>query len=348
MRPITHLDRLVAMLALEALCALAACSTPDGAGDSSGGGGNGGSSNGGSGGASTQVGAGGAPVLPPIQALPATAPVVCDGGLRPRAYILGAYHTILELDPETLEMHSLGTFTCPPLYDQPMRMTVSQAGFAYLLFQDANIYRVDLTTLECTTTAYVPAQLGFDDRDQLINDLGSEWLAIAPSDDRLYMIGDTIKKPTLASSDLVDFELHQVGAIEPVFYVEPNFLTDMKMDAFGRIFALAYDGTLAQIDATTGAVVAEDHTGFYANSGSYGGCAPALLPYDGALYLIGGCDDGILRYDLATKALEPLGQLLESVWAVSATACVHAPSEPDAGADAAADAGAPASDAALE
>jgi hypothetical protein len=232
-------------------------------------------------------------------------------------------------------MHALGTLPCVPLAtsDEPVRIAVSQAGFAYVLFEDADIYRVNLETLACTRTPYVPAQFGFDDSQQLIDDYGRQWMTVTPSDDQLAMVGNPTT-PTLAVSDLVDFQLQRIGAIEPLFYGNPDFLTDVQMDAFGRVFALSYQGGLAQIDPTTGAVVAEDDTGFFASDGiGYGSCWPTLLPYDGALYIIGGCDSALLRYDLATKTLEPGGQLIEEALAVSAMACVHAP--PDAGADAA-------------
>jgi hypothetical protein len=330
---------IVAALATSAL--LAACGDPssNGAGGSSEG-------SGGSRGATGQAGP--APSWPTIQAVPVTAPVVCDGGLRPRAYILGADHTLLDFDPETLAMHALGTLTCAPAQAtdaEPIRITVSQAGFAYVLFQDANIYRVNLDTLACTRTPYVQGQLGFDDAQQLIDDDGRQWMAVTPSDDRLTLVGNPTT-PTLAVSDLVGFQLQRIGAIEPLFYADPDFLSDVKMDAFGRIVALTYQGGLAQIDPLTGTVVAEDDTGFFAANGlGEGACWPMLLPYDGALYILGGCDNGMLRYDLATKTLEPVGQLVEDVWAVSAMACVHAPTDADAGADAAgSDASAPASD----
>ena len=314
------------------------------------GGGTGGASDGaggdraGGGAVPAQTGVGGAGVaLPPIQAEPTTAPVVCEGGLRPKAYVL-RYDSLLEFDPTTLEMHELGSLTCPtnPIANNrpyPWRFTVSQAGFAYVLFNDWRIYRVDLKTLACTVTPYVPGQLSFDD-DYDDN------MALTPGDDRLYMISDTV----LGVSDLLNYQLHRVAMLEPA----AKKAIDVKMDAFGRMFAIpgaGYD-TLVQLDAATGTVVAEDNTGF-APLASLGTsmsvasmtCRPILLTYDGMLYLIGGCDRGMVRYDLATKTLIPMGQLTVNVSAASATACVHQPNELDAGADAAAAASAPASDA---
>jgi hypothetical protein len=98
------------------------------------------------------------------------------------------------------------------------------------------------------------------------------------------------------------------------------------MDAFGRIFGLDMHGTIYQIDPTTGAAIAADET---LSNGTI------LLPYDGALYILAASYDGVLRYDLATKTLQSIGGLFYPVWEASAMACVHAPAEPDAGADAA-------------
>jgi hypothetical protein len=282
----------------------------------------------------------------------ATTPVVCPGGLRPKAYLLGYGPTLFDFDPQTLETHALGTLTLPSSNAEPARMTVSQTGTAYAFFLDANLYRIDLASLAPTATAYVPKQLGFVEQAY-----GQQpWITLTPSDDRLYMVGNPTT-PTLAISDLAGFQLNRIGAIQPDFYAQA--LADVKADASGRLFALTYDGALLDIDATTGAIVAEDNTGFLPPgvntcympwASPYELCGiPMLLPYDGALYLIGGSENSVARYDLTAKTLEPVGQVATDIWAVSAMTCVHAPS--DGGADDAADAAdaaAPASDAGSE
>ncbi len=295
------------------LCTLlAACSWPA---EDIGGGGSGGS---GGGGGTTEAGAGGAPALPRIEPVPPTAPVVCAGGLRPKAYMIGYDSMLFDFDPDTLEMRLLGNLACPTTGVDPMEMTVSQAGVAYVLYhQDATIYRVDLETLACTRTPYMDGQLGFS--------IGT--MVIPPGGDRLYMLGTLgdMSTPTLAVADLVDFQVHVVGDIEPVFWTSDDSLVNAQMDAFGRLFALTFhEGNLVQIDPTAGAVVAEDQTG---DPDGYGACgATGLLTYDDAFYLLGSCENDVVHYDLATGTLEPTGTLIENILAMSAMPCV--PSAP--------------------
>jgi hypothetical protein len=260
---------------------------------------------------------------------------VCASGLRPKAYAVGYDSMLFDFDPDTLEMRLLGNLACPTTGVDPMEMTVSQAGVAYLLYhQDATIYRVDLETLACTRTPYVDGQLGFS--------VGT--MVVPPGDDRLYMLGTVgnTRTPTLAAVDLVDFQVRLIGDIEPVFWASDDSLANAQMDAFGRMFALTYEeGYIVQIDPTTGAIVAQDQTG---DPSGYGACgATGLLAYDGAFYLLGSCENDVVRYDLATGTLKPTGTLIENILAVGAVPCVEAPNV-----DESADAGAPASDAALE
>jgi hypothetical protein len=152
------------------------------------------------------------------------------------------------------------------------------------------------------------------------------------------MLGNSAA-PVLAVSDLDDYLLFPVGRIEPS--VDPA--ADLKVDAFGRMFALDEDGTLTQLEPTTGAVLGQDDTGL-ANTESVW----AMLSYEGALYFFASSDGSVSRYDLAAKTLTPVGQLSQSIIGAAAAPCVRAPDVPDAGgatdagSDAATDADTPA------
>ncbi len=116
-------------------------------------------------------------------------------------------------------MRWLGNLACATTATDPMEMTVSQSGVAYVP-QDANIYRADLGPLARTRTPYMDGQLGFS--------VGS--IAISPSDDRLYMLGTIgdMGAPTVAVSDLVDFQVHLIGDIEPVFWPSTTLLSTRR------------------------------------------------------------------------------------------------------------------------
>jgi len=93
----------------------------------------------------------------------------------------------------------------------------------------------------------------------------------------------------------------------------------------GEKFTLGLDGTLYELDPSTGAVLGADHTGFTSDNGWTNGVSgAALLAYDGQLYVFGGASGGVSRYDVATKALYPIGAVNQMVVGASATPCLSA------------------------
>ena len=141
-------------------------------------------------------------------------------------------------------MRWLGNLACATTATNPMEMTVSQSGVAYVP-QDANIYRANLWTLARTRTPYIDGQLGFS--------VGS--IAISPSDDRLYMLGTIgdMGTPTVAVSDTRRLSGASHRRHRARLLAEYDSLVDAEMNTFGRIFALTFQGgNLAQIDPTTG------------------------------------------------------------------------------------------------
>lgn len=264
-----------------------------------------------------------APTVPPIATTtPARAPAMCSGGAAPQAYLITLGGTLFALDPGTLEMQSLGVLPCDLTAD-PIAMTATTSGTAYVLYDDGNLFDVDVSTLACHPTAYQPGQLGFGAQVGLTVGAGD-------AADRLYAYGESAA-PLLGISDLTSFRLFDVGPASP----SPSGSTvDLASDAYGRLFTLGLDGTLYQLDPSTGAVLGEDHTGFTTQNGwTNGASSTALLAYDGQLFLLGGDSGGVSRYDVGTKALYPVGAVNQVVVAASAAPCVSAAEAgPDAGA----------------
>jgi hypothetical protein len=259
--------------------------------------------------------------LPPLDATPAaSAPSICAGGAPPKAYLLAADTTVFEFDPSTLSLHSLGVLECAA-NGKPWTFSVSQDGSAYVMFEDWNIYRVDLSTMQCSMTAYVPGQLGFT---------GQEAIALAPAEKRMYVFGND-GAPMLAVADVKDFLLFPLGAGQPA----APFPVDMKVDAYNRIYGLGDTGVLTQFDPSTGDVIGQDLTGFDGTTGGW-----ALMAYEDSLYFFGGDYGGVTRYDVATKTLTPIGQVNQTIVGASAVPCTSAPSSVDGGPNGAPDAGA--------
>jgi hypothetical protein len=233
--------------------------------------------------------------------------------------------TLFAFDPTTLAMRSLGTATCSTSAS-PLTLTVTTAGKALALYSDGTLYAIDLGTMACTPTSYQSGQLGLSSR------LG---IAVGAGDtaDRLFVYGNATM-PVLGVSDLTSFHMFDVGTAG---MASPSASTlDLASDAYGRLFTLGTDGTLYELDPTTGVLRGADHTGFDGINGWTNGVnGTALMAYGSQLYFFAGDSGGVSRYDLTTKTLYPVGAVNQLVVGASATPCLAragspAP-EPDAG-----------------
>jgi hypothetical protein len=220
----------------------------------------------------------------------------------PTAYLWTADAALYTFDPATLQTTLLGVVSCPS--DQPpWTMTVSGSGFGYMIYDDWNIYRVDLATLACTPTPYVPGQLGFT---------GEEGVAVAREDgvERFFVFGDGTV-PTLAVSDFTSFVLSEVGPATP----DPDaFPVAVQGDASGRLYALSQTGTFFELGSTPAEVsdLAQTTLGEPDNW--------AILRYGAGIYLFGQ-GGAVGLYDPVANQLVPLGSVNMSIIGASAAPC---------------------------
>jgi hypothetical protein len=220
------------------------------------------------------------------------------------AYLWSQTGELLTFDPNTLATQSLGTVACPTT-SVPWTLSVSRTGFGYMLYEDWNVYRVDLATLACTRTAYVPFQLGFS---------GQEGIAVSRNAgaERFYVYGMGTSGPLLAVTDFTSFVLAPVGPVTPP---PTAFPLDIQGDARGRLFALSDNGELAAIDSATAAVIVDVQTGFHSSDW-------AVMTYGSTLYFFGNGDGEVSRYDLTSRALTPLGKVNVPIIGASAYPCI--------------------------
>jgi hypothetical protein len=258
------------------------------------------------------------PNVPPISATPSQGtPTLCADGAAPQAYLWAVDSTLFSFDPSSLETRALGVINCPTTAN-PWSLNVAASGATYAIYEDGSLYEVDLGTLACQPTAYSVGQLGFYGQTGMT-------LGAGENANRLYVYGQG-SSPALGVSDLSRFILFQLGPITP----QPQPLpVDLKSDAYGRLFTLTSNGRFDELDPATGSLLGEDNTGF---SGTQGGWA--LLPDNGQLYFFGGVSGGVSRYDVAAKALFPLGQVNQTIVGASAAPCVSSAVATPPGADA--------------
>jgi hypothetical protein len=261
-----------------------------------------------------------APPIGPTTLTPG--PAACARGQSPQALLLTEDATLLSFDPPSLSTRVLGKLGCPSS-PTPAAFAVTSSGTAFVLGRDQVIYQVDLASLSCTKSAYAPGQLGFAPSGMTAG--------AGPAADRMYYVGGS-GQPEFAVSDLTSFDLFEIGALGSS---GTPALIDAKVDAFDRMYALGIDGTLEQLDPTSGEVLGEDHTGFQGTT-----TGSAMLVWGTELYLFQGGTGNVSRYDLASKTSTPVGAISMALVGAGSTPCVasSAVSE-DAGLDAAVDGG---------
>jgi hypothetical protein len=230
-----------------------------------------------------------------------SAPTCADAKLN--AYLCDDGETLYTFDPMTLATAPIGQLSCPT-QATPWTMTVDGLGSAYVIYDDWYVYRVDLATLSCALTPYVPGQLGFT---------GEEGIAVAAVGgvDRFFVFGAS-PDPTLAVSDLTSFVLSPVGPVTP-----PNgeFPVAIQGDAFGHLYAFSQDSTFFELSSASAGVTHLGHPSLP------GGGNWAVMAYGSQIYLF-GAGGTVGRYDPPSQQLTTLGTVGFSVIGASATPCV--------------------------
>ena len=223
---------------------------------------------------------------------------ICPDGGLPTAYLIDAAGALYVFDPASLHVQLLGTPNCGAQATEPgpWTLSVSREGVAYVVYEDWNIYAVDLHTLACTQTPFVPGQLGISNNYAIA-------ISRASGPERMFVFGlppGDGTKPVLASTDLSTFVLTEVG--RPIALPAPEAEFDMQADAFGNLYLYTPDGVLTELGDTTGAVTGWSATGFPPPATSW-----AVMTYQDQVYLFGGHEAA--RYDFATRRAVDLGPL---------------------------------------
>jgi hypothetical protein len=76
-------------------------------------------------------------------------------------YIIGQDNKFYSFYPPTLAVTLKGVLSCPAGGATPFSMAVDRNGIAWVHFSDGKIYHVDVNTVACTPSAFVPNQAGF-------------------------------------------------------------------------------------------------------------------------------------------------------------------------------------------
>lgn len=245
---------------------------------------------------------------PPLAGPTKQKAVECQLGTDRTAFLLAQSGRLYRFDASTRVATAVGSLPCATSAT-PFTMAVG-AGAAYVLYSDASLFRVDVRTLACTKLPFNPGQLGLP---------GNSAIAVSSFGDRdaLFVYGPRSGActATLATYDLVTFEMREVGAVLP--NPTTGFPLEMKADAYQRLLAMSSDGVIFAIDRATALVQGRTETGFTA------GPANGLLPYEEELFIFVREDGTIGRYDFGTRIVSVVGAVGEAIVGAGTAPCVH-------------------------
>jgi hypothetical protein len=153
-------------------------------------------------------------VLPPIDVAPPR-PVACQeaGVAATLIYLVTSQNDLWSFYPPSLRFSRIGHLNCPTT-EMPFSMAVDQAGIAYVLYSDGNLFRVSTATARCQATTFAVDQeefhtfgMGYSQNPTGVG----ETLYIASDED-----GDSgIPPARLGLIDTTAFAVHTVGAFVP-------------------------------------------------------------------------------------------------------------------------------------
>jgi hypothetical protein len=240
------------------------------------------------------------------------ADLACPDGAAPTAYLLDQNGSLYTYSPQTLRADFVATPKCTSAL--PWTLSVSREGVAYLVYEDWRIYAFDLKTHACTPTPYRTGQLGISSGQGIA-------VSRASSTETLFVYGRPAGSVTtlLARADLTSFVLSEVG--QPIASTSPETGFDMQADLSGHLFVYTPDGVVAELDATTAAVIDSRAVGFPPFSDS----SWAIMTYQDEVFLFG--DLQVARYDRASRTATVLGTVTgtSDIVGASAVPCTASP-----------------------
>ncbi|MFO0611723.1 MAG: hypothetical protein U0414_03980 [Polyangiaceae bacterium] len=170
-------------------------------------------------------------------------------------YLLGSGRELVKFNPATLELTEVGKLNCPvqggPAVPTPVpfSMAVDRTGFAFVLYDDGNLFHLDTKTAHCTSTAFVPhASTAFDRFGMgfVANSAGSHQESLFVGS---YQPGDGIGKLSVG-----DLAIERVG-----YYDSISGAAEMTGTGDARLFGffLSTPVVVAEIDKSTSKVLSK-------------------------------------------------------------------------------------------
>jgi hypothetical protein len=227
---------------------------------------------------------------------------------KPEAFVLLRSGELLQFDPKTAEMTPLGTPDCNAT-GNPYTLSVTRDRTAFILYEDWNIYQVDLHDLHCSKTSFDQTAFGFT---------GLEGIAVSRSTptETLYVYGPYSGGGVrLVAADVDTLSFALVGPVEPDPHAYP---IDMQSNQAGTLYGITDVGRFVEIRESDATLVSVTQAQFQAPDDW------ALMVYESETFLFGttGVVTNFYRYDVASNDLSTVATFTsQGVVGASAVPC---------------------------
>jgi hypothetical protein len=231
-------------------------------------------------------------------------------------YLVSAENSLFAYKPQDNTFELRGRLQCPsPTFATPFSMAVARDGYAYVVYQDGNLYRVSTTDASCEATPFRAGQLGF-------NLFGMGFAANKhDKGETLYVAEISFRRASkgLASIDTKTFE---VSYIEP-FSFNPGVAIELtptgKKGLHGYfINQPGTGGTLVKIDTDNGQILESTPLPPGSDSSSL-----AVSWFNGYFFIFTSVFGGtaVNRYDPKKKETKVVDTLNETIVGAGVSTC---------------------------
>lgn len=216
-------------------------------------------------------------------------------------YLVDSGNALLRFEPDTVTISSIGTLACAP-GATPFSMAVDRNATAYVLHSDHRIYAASTADASCTSTPFVPDQMGLE-----LFGMGFVSNAPGSAEETLFIAGNAeiaigSGRSTLAYMTTADWSLWGIGPVNG----SPELTGTGTAELWG-FFPDAAPMAVRQIDKTNGATLRQIDVSVVDSSG-FGASAWAFAFWGGRYYIFyqGLLDPStsIWRVDPGTSAVE--------------------------------------------
>lgn len=220
-------------------------------------------------------------------------------------YLVTESNAFLRFEPDSAALTTVGTLSCPAGSATPFSMAVDRNATAWVLFNDGNIFDVDVTSVACRVSGFVPNQMGME-----VFGMGFVSDAAGSTSETLYIAGGPLAgigggTSTLGRIETATLTVSRIGSLTG----SPELTGNGAAELWG-FFPDARPMNVQQLDKTSAASLRTFDVSRVDSSGLGGAQAWAFAFWGGRYYIF---YQGVLDPSSSVWRLTPDTSVVEPV-----------------------------------